>query len=455
MKQLKHRTIFVLIFSLLLAAGTILFCVLYGVNGRKWASSPVNQAAYSSGRLTSGKIYDSAGTLLFDCAGQSYGDSALLRTSTLHLIGDLQGNIATGARKLFADKLVSYNLITGLSSTGNNLYLSVNASVNETAYQAMNGRAGTVAVYNYKTGEIVCMVSTPSYDPENEEEVDAVANGDSDYNGAYMNRFLSSTFTPGSTFKIVTAAAAIENLDTSSFTFHCTGSMEYGGGKITCTSAHGDLDFAGALAHSCNCAFATLALQLGGSTLQRYVEQAGLLSGVDINGYTTASGSFDVAEDNSLELGWSGCGQYNDLVNPAAMLTLMGCIAGNGTAATPRLLSKVTTQNGLPAGIISTENSSIGWSSAACQQLQEMMRNDVVETYGQEQFGNLAVCAKSGTAEVGSDVAPHAWFVGFVMDDAHPYAFVSVIENGGGGASQAGAVVAAVLDAVVSAEESK
>ena len=83
------------------------------------------------------------------------------------------------------------------------------------------------------------------------------------------------------------------------------------------------------------------------------------------------------------------------------------------------------------------------------------MRNDVVETYGQEQFGNLAVCAKSGTAEVGSDVAPHAWFVGFVMDDAHPYAFVSVIENGGGGASQAGAVVAAVLDAVVSAEESK
>ena len=128
MKQLKHRTIFVLIFSLLLAAGTILFCVLYGVNGRKWASSPVNQAAYSSGRLTSGKIYDSAGTLLFDCAGQSYGDSALLRTSTLHLIGDLQGNIATGARKLFADKLVSYNLITGLSSTGNNLYLSVNAN---------------------------------------------------------------------------------------------------------------------------------------------------------------------------------------------------------------------------------------------------------------------------------------------------------------------------------------
>lgn len=453
MKQLKHRTIFVLIFALLLSLGILLFCVLYGVNGRKWASSPVNQAAYSGGRLSSGMIYDRDGTLLYDCANQSYGDSALLRTSTLHLIGDLQGNIATGARKLFADKLVSYNLITGLSSTGNNLYLSVDADVNETAYQALKGRSGTVAVYNYKTGEILCMVSTPAYDPADSDEVEAVASGDSDYDGAYMNRFLSSTFTPGSTFKVITAAAAIEHLDVANFSFHCTGSMELGGGKITCTSAHGDLDFAGALAHSCNCAFATLAEQLGGATLQSYVEGAGLLSGVNINGYTTASGSFDVAENGSLELGWSGCGQYNDLVNPAAMLTLMGCIAGDGKAATPRLLSKVTSQSGLPAGIISTDTSTIDWQSSTCQQLQQMMRNDVLTTYGQEQFGDLAVCAKSGTAEVGSSAAPHAWFVGFVDDDAHPYAFVSVIQNGGGGASQAGAVAATVLNAVVAAED--
>ncbi len=455
MKQLKHRTIFVLIFALLLAAGIVLFCVLYGMNAKKWATSSVNQAAYSNGRLTSGMIYDRNGTLLYDCANQSYGDSALLRTSTLHLIGDLQGNIATGARKLFSDKLISYNPITGLSSTGNNLYLSVNADINEVAYQALDGRSGTVAVYNYKTGEILCMVSTPAFDPADEDEVDAVASGADGYDGAYVNRFLSSTFTPGSTFKVITAAAAIENLDTANFTFHCTGSMELGGGKVTCTSAHGDLDFAGALAHSCNCAFATLAEELGGTVLQSYVEQAGLLSGVNISGYTTASGSFDVASDGTLELGWSGCGQYNDLVNPAAMLTLMGCIAGDGTAATPRLLSKITTQSGLPAGIISSDSTTIGWQSSTCEELQEMMRNDVLTTYGQDQFGNLAVCAKSGTAEVGNDVAPHAWFVGFVNDDSHPYAFVSVIENGGGGASQAGKVAATVLNAVVAAEDSQ
>ena len=75
-----------------------------------------------------------------------------------------------------------------------------------------------------------------------------------------------------------------------------------------------------------------------------------------------------------------------------------------------------------------------------------MMRRNVTEHYGQSSFGSLAVCAKSGTAEVGSDQAPHAWFVGFIDDDAHPYAFVSVVENGGGGASVSGKIIATVLN---------
>ena len=446
MKQLKHRTIFVLIFALLLLIGAGLFCVLYAINGRSWASSPVNMAAYSNGRLAEGEILDRNGTLLYDCEDQSYADSSLLRKSTLHLIGDLQGNLATGARKIFSKQLVSYNPITGLSSTGNKLYLSIDAQLNSTAYKALDGRAGTVAVYNYKTGEIVCMVSSPAYDPTDEDEVAAVADGDSDYAGAYMNRFLQSTFTPGSIFKVITAAAALENLDTDSFTYSCDGVLTINGEKVTCPHAHGDLDFQTALAKSCNGAFATLALQLGGDTLKEYAQKAGLLDSVDISGYQSAVGAFDAADNGTLDLGWSGVGQYHDLVSPASILTLMGCIAGDGSAATPRLLSKITSESGLPAGIISTPTSTIGWKSSTCETLQAMMRNNVEQTYGQDQFGDLAVCAKSGTAEVGSDQAPHAWFVGFIDDDAHPYAFVSVVENGGGGASVSGKIIATVLN---------
>ena len=73
------------------------------------------------------------------------------------------------------------------------------------------------------------------------------------------------------------------------------------------------------------------------------------------------------------------------------------------------------------------------------------MRNNVLDHYGQEQFGDLPVCAKSGTAEVGSDVQPHAWFTGFVDDPDHPYAFVVMVENGGWGSKTAGSIAAKVL----------
>ena len=449
MKQLKHRTIFVLIFALLLALGTVLFCVLYVARGRAWASSPVNQAAYSQGQLADGTILDRNGTLLFDCAGQSYGDGALLRRSTLHLVGDLQGNIATGARRLFSRQLVSYNPITGLNSTGNDLYLSIDAGLNETAYQALNGRAGTVAVYNYKTGEVLCLTSSPSYDPIDADEVAAVAAGDSAYTGAYMNRFLSSTYTPGSIFKVVTAAAALERLDTDSFHYTCTGSLEIAGGEVTCPSVHGELDFASALAHSCNGAFATLALELGGETLEQYVRQAGLLDSVEVSGYPSASGSFDVAGDGTLELGWSGVGQYNDLVNPCAMMVWMGAIANQGKTAVPYLISKTEGDLPLPSLPHFTKHTGQLINADTAQVVGDMMANNVRETYGSSRFPNMDICAKSGTAEVGGGKQPNAWFAGFLRNSDAPYAFVVVLEEGGSGANAAGNVAAQVLDALV------
>lgn len=454
MKQLKRRTIFVLVFTLLLAAGMVLFCALYLIRGRAWASSPVNMSAYSSGRLSSGVLYDRDGELLYDCETQQYSESWRTRISTLHLVGDAQGNIATGGKKLFARQLVSYNPITGMSSSGNKVYLSVDADLNAAAYGALDGRSGTVAVYNYKTGEILCMVSTPSYDPIDDAEVEAVANGDSSYAGAYMNRLISSTYTPGSTFKVITSAAAIEEMGDAlaDFSFECTGSYEINGEQVTCPSVHGVLDFEGALAHSCNCAYAYLALELGGDTLREYAEQAGLLDSLSINGYDTAVGKFDVAEPDSLNLGWSGVGQYHDLVCPANMMALMGCIANGGSAAAPRLLHRVTSQIGLPTGQVRSSNVSIGWDGATCDRLAEMMRNNVTSVYGQGKFGDLPVCAKSGTAEVGSSVDPHAWFVGFIDDDTHPYAFVVIVENGGWGSSTAGSIAATVLSAACSEE---
>lgn len=447
MKKLQRRTLFVLLFILALAAGTVVLCAFYVKDGAQWASFYGNQHVYTNGRIASGSIQDRNGTTLFDCAEGQYSDDKTTRISTLHAIGDKQGNINTGAKNLFADQLVGFSLITGTSGTGNTIKLTLDANLNNAAYQAMAGRKGVAALYNYETGEILCMLSTPSFDPADDAEAARVAAGDSNYDGAYLNRFLSGTYTPGSTFKLVTAAAALETLhNEDSFSYTCTGSLTLNGEKITCPSVHGTQDFATALANSCNGAFATLATQVGGKTLEKYAKEAGLTSKVNVNGLNTAAGSFTAGTSDN-DVGWSGVGQYKDLVNPCAELTLMGCIAQGGSAATPRLLKSVTSSKGLPVAHVTTETSKIGWKADTCDKIRTLMHNNVTSNYSKNlDFGGLNVCAKSGTAEVGTS-KPHAWFVGFVEDSAYPYAFVVVVENGGWGSSVAGGVAASLLKA--------
>ena len=447
MKKLQRRTLFVLLFILALAAGTVVLCAFYVKDGAQWASFYGNQHVYTNGRIASGSIQDRNGTTLFDCAEGQYSDDKTTRISTLHAIGDKQGNINTGAKNLFADQLVGFSLITGTSGTGNTIKLTLDANLNNAAYQAMAGRKGVAALYNYETGEILCMLSTPSFDPADDAEAAKVASGDSNYDGAYLNRFLSGTYTPGSTFKLVTAAAALETLhNEDSFSYTCTGSLTLNGEKITCPSVHGTQDFATALANSCNGAFATLATQVGGKTLEKYAKEAGLTSKVNVNGLNTAAGSFTAGTSDN-DVGWSGVGQYKDLVNPCAELTLMGCIAQGGSAATPRLLKSVTSSKGLPVAHVTTETSKIGWKADTCDKIRTLMHNNVTSNYSKNlDFGGLNVCAKSGTAEVGTS-KPHAWFVGFVEDNAYPYAFMVVVENGGWGSSVAGGVAASLLKA--------
>ena len=290
------------------------------------------------------------------------------------------------------------------------------------------------------------MVSTPAFDPADPPDIQE---GDERYEGVYVNRFLSSTFTPGSVFKTVTLTAAIENLpDLFGRTFTCTGSTVVGGETITCPSAHGTMDIGGAFANSCNGVFAQLAAELGADTMTKYVEQAGLLSRYSVDGIQTAQGSYDLTGATQGQLGWSGVGQYNDLVNPCAMMVWMGAVANGGKAAVPHLIQEVDgglPQLSLPFG---KETGTLIQSDTA-RTLADLMAQNVVQTYGSGRFPNMDICAKSGTAEVGGDKRPNAWFVGFLRNEDAPYAFAVVVEEGGSGASAAGNVAAQVLNALV------
>ena len=453
MKKIEKRTVVCLILTLILLLGVGLFVVRFFLNGGSWASFAANRHLYNSqGQLSVGRVLDRDGDVLSwvdESGNRQYYANQTVRMATLHAVGDPNGAIGTSALVAFADQLSGYNFLTGADNPfgqGNDLYLTLDARLNYEAYQALGGRRGAVGVYNYETGEILCMVSTPAFDPADPPDIQE---GDERYEGVYVNRFLSSTFIPGSVFKTVTLTAAIERLpDLFDRTFTCTGSTVVGGETITCPSAHGEMDIGGAFANSCNGVFAQLAAELGADTMTEYVEKAGLLDRYSVDGIQTAQGSYDLAGAAEGQLGWSGVGQYNDLVNPCAMMVWMGGVANGGKAAVPYLIQEV--KGGLPQlSLPFGRETGTLIDSETAQLLSDLMAQNVVQTYGSGRFPNMDICAKSGTAEVGGGKRPNAWFVGFLRNENTPYAFAVVVEEGGSGASAAGNVAAQVLDALV------
>lgn len=452
MKKIEQRAILCCVLALVLALGLSVFLVRYLVRGGSWVSSPFNRHLYNtSGQLAVGTVLDRDGDVLsgVENGQRTYYDNVTVRKATLHAVGDLQGNIGTGALNAFADKLTGYNLLNGAfgAAQGGELYLTIDARYNYEAYEALNGHAGTVAVYNYKTGEILCMVSAPSYDPLNVPE-DIETNPR--YEGAYLNRFLSSTFTPGSIFKTVTLTAALEKIpDLDSRTWTCEGSVQIGDETIVCSGTHGQQNIGDAFANSCNVVFAQLAQELGASTMKQYTDKAGLTDSYSVDGLPTAKGSFAWEGISDGQLGWAGVGQGQDQVNPCAMMCYMGAIANGGKAAKPYLIAKTVSPLGLPSLPWLNGKTSQLIASDTAEILAEMMAQNVQKTYGTGRFPNMDICAKSGTAEVGEGKTPHAWFTGFLRNEDAPYAFVVLVENGGGGSSVAGTVAGKVLDVIV------
>lgn len=433
MKKLERRAILCLLLASVLILGSVVFTVRLGMEGGKWATFYANEHIFKNGLLSIGSVYDRNGVLLLenDSDGPHYHEDSAIRKANLHVTGDTGCNIATGANVAFRSKMIGYNFITGTKGVflgmGRSTTLSIDSKLNKTAYEALAGRNGLVAVYNWKTGEIVCLVSAPSFDPADSSAASSASSG------AYMNKAVSSTLPPGSIFKLVTSAAAIENISgLDDWTFQCTGRYEVEGEYVTCQYAHGQQNFEDALKNSCNCAFAELTLMISTKAMDECVEKLGLTSSYDINGITSAAGSFEF-QAAGINRAWAGIGQYNDQLNPISMMVYMGAIAGGGSAAEPVLLK----------GSRASEVSLLSEETAS--ELKSMMRNNVVSNYGDGNFPGLKLHAKTGTAEVGGGRSPHGWFTGFSGD----YAFIVCVENGGSGIGAAAPVANAVLQELV------
>lgn len=434
MKKVTNRAFAALLLVGLIVLGIGVYLFRLVRDGGEWASFYANDSVYSDGALCRGTVLDRDGTLLAFTGTEAFGyaDSSDVRTACLHVVGDMNGNIGTGALTAFRSRLIGYSLITGTTGDGGTVKLNIDADLNVTAYNALDGRSGAVLVYNYETGEILCMASSLSFDPNV-----GFDESDSDYDGVYINRGISASFVPGSVFKLVTLAAAIENIpDLFQQTFPCEGSYDVDGVTINCTGTHGDQTVEEALAHSCNCAFAQISLQLGGDVIAEYAEQYGFTETHDLNGIETAAGSVDSAGHDRPNVAWEGIGQYNDLITPYALLRFVGAIANGGTVVEPSLL--YGTSNG----------STRLMNAATANRISSMMSYNVEYNYGSGTYPGLNMHAKTGTAEFG-DGTSHAWFTGFITNPDAPLAFVVLVEHGGGGYSVASPIANAVLQKAV------
>ena len=448
MNRVASRSTIALVLAVILMVGLFVFLAQFVLQADDWVVFQGNPHVYNGVNIGCGIITDRSGEVLLDSTGKrTYAEDSAVRKSTIHWLGDRHGYISAPAVTAYASEMAGFGLLGGLYSyggTGGEAELTISAQVQKAALEAMGRKKGVVAVYNYRTGEILCALSAPNYDPDNVPDIDE---NSSKYEGIYLNRFTQTAYVPGSVFKLVTTAAALDTLkNAQDIEFRCDGVYEMSGGKIKCTGEHGTIDLKKALQKSCNCYFAQLSEVLGADTLQRYVEKLQITESLSFDGITTAKGSFSVEDASAQQIAWSAIGQHLDTVNPCRFMTLMGVIAGGGEAAEPYIVAsaKAGMLGGYKAG---TEKTGRLLDKDTAKALAELMRNNVKNQYGDENFPGLTVCAKSGTAEVGGDKKPNATFAGFCTDEDYPLAFMVVVEDAGSGAKNCVPIISKVLAA--------
>ena len=460
MKELRRNMRFVGTLVVILFVGLAAwFAMTVFTQGSVWASDVRNSRLRATASLR-GDITDRDGNLLATTAEdgtRQYTKNTLARRALSQTVGDTAGMSGTGIETLYSATLldISTGLVDRLSElfnsakhVGGSIRITVDGPLQ--AYIASEFPPyyrGAVCVTNYKTGEILAMVSMPNYDP-----YDLAVRTDAQVEDtAYLNRCLQGLYTPGSIFKIITLASAITNdVNVIDQTFSCSGTWDYEGGHIVCAggTSHGTVNLKTAFKRSCNVTFGKLAYQLGLERLRQTAERFGFNENFKFGDFVVYNSAFPTDVNNMNGLVWAGIGQGEVLVTPLHMAMISGTIANGGVMMKPWLIERIT--NSLGAATTSgapTPYRQVVSESVASKIAEYMYETVESGTATRAAIRGYTVCGKTGSAEVSDDktVETNAWFTGFIYDDAHPYAISVVIEGGGAGARMPSELAAKAL----------
>ncbi|HVV09149.1 penicillin-binding protein 2 [Amycolatopsis sp.] len=362
--------------------------------------------------------------------------------------------------RLFVRRLS--DMVTGRDPRGGNVQLTINPAVQQAAYNAMmaKGYTGAVVAMNPKTGEILAMVSTPSYDPnplashDGQTQQQAWSQYANDAKNPMLNRAISETYPPGSTFKLVVAAAELQNGATPDTPVSNAPNVTLPGTSTTLENYGGEVcpgtTFKDALAHSCNVPFATFAGQLGADKLRQTAANFGIgMTDLTIPQKVAASGLG--ALDSTAALYQSGIGQRDVRLTPLQDMLLAATVANGGMAMKPQLVKKLLAPDLSDLEGFTPEEltGEAALSSANAEILKQMMEASEANTAGGGKKANIKIASKTGTAEHGSDpksTPPHAWYTAFAPADDPQIAVAVIVESGGNrGLEATGGTVAAEI----------
>jgi peptidoglycan glycosyltransferase len=453
-----------IVFLLLFVALVSYFSYFIAVKGPNVANSTLNKRLWAKrNEVLRGTIYDREGNPLTKSEMKTtltqkreYTGGALFA----HALGyvdqryGITGLEATYDKELMADNSISYfELIRNKGEVkekiGHSIKTTLDSDIQKAAYDLLGNRKGSVVVLDPKTGDILAMVSKPSFDPNNLEKIWKDINTNADR--PLLNRSVSGLYPPGSVFKVITATAALESMegvderifeDKGKIVFNSKYSLSNYGGK-----AMGNINLRTAVVKSSNVVFGTLAMELGNDKLKSIAEKYYFNRDIKGDGVVVDNSRFpEIPKTEPGNIAQSGIGQSSILATPMEMALTAATIANGGVMMKPKLVSEVLTFDKESLRIIPDEKLSQVTSKEIANIISSYMKDVVSSGTGKSAaVSGVKVCGKTGTADHSEEGEPHSWFIGFAPYENPRVAIAVIVEKGGTGGGAAAKVASGVI----------
>lgn len=471
-KRLTHLMVFISILFAVLIANLTMLMVINADTYKDMSTN--NHTIEKQATRERGTIYTADGVVLAQSIPNDDGTYTRVYPAgplAAHVVGYSSSKYGTaGIEKAANDELTGtsgnysswtdvINEFAGVQQAGNDVRLTINSTVQEAAQEALDGYKGACVVLDPETGAVLAMASSPTFDASDYESI-LSSNSSSD---AMYNRATQALYAPGSTFKMVTLATALQNDIASENTMYSApSSMDIGNAPVTNyhSTGYGTISLRTATEKSVNTVFGQLGVQIGSDLLVKSAEQYGFNSDVFFELPLSKSLMPDPSEMTTWETAWAACGQpvgqHSSPAGPQATVLQMAmvgaAIANDGALEQPYLIDSVYGSDGAKISSTSPTTLSNTMSADTAKRVRDVLEGVVNEGTGTgAKISGVSIAGKTGTAQTGK-AHDDSWFVGMGPTDDCKVVVAIVLEEASDTGTNAATRANGVLQAALTAQ---